>query len=85
MQGPFLWNTPGKRMPCLHEQIFALLRSGLEACRWHAAPFEGQRIVANFSKEKRDGLLPCKGKACYYGRKLVKNLWIPQYHRLKLR
>ncbi len=29
------------------------------------------RTITNFP-EKRVGLLPCKGKACYYGRKLVK-------------
>ena len=31
----------GKRLPCLHEQVSAPLRSVLNACHWHAASFVG--------------------------------------------
>lgn len=41
----FLCDMPGKRTPCLHERVFAPLRSVLDACHWHAAPFAGQRTA----------------------------------------
>ena len=43
-----LYDTPGKRLPSLHAQVFAPLRSVLDACRWHAAPFDGQRTATGF-------------------------------------
>jgi len=56
--GFFLSNTYGKRLPCLHGQVFALLRSALDACHWHAAPFNGQRATGS----DRGQALP--GAAC---------------------
>ena len=44
-----LWDMPGKGLPCLHEQVFAPLRSVLDAYYWHAAPFAGQRTVTGFA------------------------------------
>ena len=44
-----LYDTPGKRLPSLHAQVFAPLRSVLDACRWHAAPFAGQRTANGFA------------------------------------
>ena len=46
-----LYDTPGKRLPSLHAQVFAPLRSVLDACRWHAAPFDGQRTATGFFSE----------------------------------
>ena len=31
----FLGDTPCKRLLCLHKQVFAVLRSVLDACQWH--------------------------------------------------
>ncbi len=42
-------DTPGERLPCLHEQVFAPLRSVLDACHWHAAPSAGQRTAKGFA------------------------------------
>ena len=47
----FLHNTPVGRPLCLHEQVFAPLRSVLNPCHWHAAPFAGQRTATGFGLE----------------------------------
>ena len=44
-----MWDMPGKGLPCLHEQVFAPLRTVLDACHWHAAPFAGQRTATGFA------------------------------------
>lgn len=46
--GFFLSNIPGKRLPCPHGQVFALLRSALDARHWYAASFAGQRAAQVF-------------------------------------
>jgi len=62
----FLCDTPGKRLPCLHGQVFAPLRSVLNACHWHAAPFAGKRTAtglpgaARSIAEDREGLFPIR-------------------------
>ena len=45
-----LWDMPGKGLPCLHEQVFAPLRTVLDACHWHAAPLSvAHRMSAHAS------------------------------------
>ena len=45
----FLRDTPVGRPLCLHEQVSAPLRSVLNPCHWHAAPFAGQRTATGFA------------------------------------